>query len=142
MSLRDKVGKYIPAVATRTPLSREDTMAITPVRNPVVEWESTEGGEVVLMIPRRADRLGKLVGRLFRVPDYKEIVLDEVGASVWELCDGKHDMTAVISETSRKYKLNRREAEVSVTTYVRTLAERKLVGLMQRGGRPRNGRRK
>lgn len=142
MSLQDRVGKFIPAVARRDPLTKEQTLAVTPIRNPHVSWESVEGGEILLKIPRRADKLGKLIGKVFRVPDYKEVVLDEVGSSVWELCDGKRDMGSVISETSKKYKLNRREAEVSVTTYIRTLAERKLVGLMQRGGRPSNGRRK
>ena len=140
MSLRDKVGKYVPAVATRSHLSREQMLAIAPIRNPHVTWDSLGGGEIVLKIPRRADRLGKLISRFFKVPDYKEVILDEVGASVWELCDGKQDMGSVIAETSRKYKLNRREAEVSVTTYIKTLAERKLVGLVQRGGRARNGR--
>jgi hypothetical protein len=142
MSLRDKVGRYFPAVATQHPLSREQTLAIAPIRNPYVTWDNVEGGEIVLKIPRRADRLGKLVSRFFRVPDYKEVVLDEVGASVWELCDGKRDMGSVIAETSRRYKLNRREAEVSVTAYIKTLAERKLIGLIQQGGKPRNERRK
>ena len=94
----------------------------------------------MLSIPRRADRLGKLIGVVFRVPDFKDIVLDEVGSSVWELCDGKHDMGGIIAETSKTFKLNRREAEVSVTTYIKMLAERKLVGLVQRGGRSRHGR--
>lgn len=140
MSIRDKVGRYIPVVAKRSPLSREQAMEISPVHNPSISWSKVEGGEVLLNIPRRADLMGRVVSRIFRVPATKELILDEVGGSVWELCDGKHDIGYIINETSKRFKLNKREAEVSVTMYIKMLAERRLVGLLQRGGKPRHGR--
>jgi hypothetical protein len=140
MTLRDRIGIYLPAFALKPALTKQQTMSVSPVHNDLVTWKKLEGGEIMLSIPRRADRLGKIIGVVFRVPDFKEIVLDEVGSSVWELCDGKHDMSGIIAETSRLFKLNRREAEVSVTTYIKMLAERKLVGLVQRGGKSRHGR--
>ena len=141
MALRDKVARYIPGVANRSPMPREQAMAIIPVHNPSIAWEKVEGGEVVVRIPRRSDRLGRLISKVFKVPDRKEVLLDEVGGSVWELCDGVHDIGYIIAETSKMYKLNRREAEVSVTAYIKTLAERKFIGLLQRGGKPRHGSR-
>lgn len=116
-------------------------MAIAPIHNAQITWNRVEGGEISLSIPRRSDRLGRVIGRLFRVPDRKEILLDEVGSTVWEMCDGKHSIANIIAEMSNTYKLNRREAEVSVTTYIKILAERRLVGLVQRGGKSRHGRR-
>ena len=139
MLLRDRVSRYVPALR-RSTLTKQQALAITPVRNPRLTWKTMEGGEALLSVPRRSDRLGKMIGFLFKIPDHKEILLDEVGGSVWELCDGKNDIGVIVAETSRRYKLNKRQAEVSVTTYVKMLAERKLIGLAQRGGKPRNGR--
>ena len=138
--LRDTIAKYVP-VMRRQSLSRQQALAVTPIRNQRLTWKEVGGGDVLLTIPRRADRLGRAIGFIFKIPNHKELLLDEVGGKVWELCDGKNDIGAIVAETSRRYKLNKREAEVSVTTYIKMLAERRLVGLVQRGGKRRNGRR-
>jgi hypothetical protein len=140
MSIRDVAGKYIPGLARRSRLSSDQALAILPIHNTTVVWTRTEDGEILLKVPRRSDRIGNALARLFRLPDHKDILLDEVGASVWELCDGQHDIRTIVAEMGAKYKLNRREAEVSVTTYIKTLGERKLIGLLQRGGKPRGKR--
>ncbi|MDO8683047.1 MAG: PqqD family protein [Armatimonadota bacterium] len=141
MALRDIVGKYIPVVKRRPSLTKQQAMAISPVHNTSITWTKIDGGEILLKIPKRSDRLGKIIGRIFRIPDYKEILLDEVGAGVWEMCDGKKSIGQIIDETSKMFKLNKRESEVSVTTYIKMLAERRLVGLLQRGGKLRHERR-
>ena len=141
MAIKDRVTNYIPGLRARRALTRPQALAVVPVHNSSLSWEKVEGGEIALRVPRRSDGLGRIMARMFRVPEHKEILLDEVGASVWEMCDGRHDIGGIITETSKKYKLNRREAEVSVTTYIKTLAERRLIGLTHRGGRVRHGRR-
>jgi len=141
MALRDKIAGYIPALGRRPKLSKQEVVNLLPVRNERLTWTRVEDNEIMLSVPTRKDRVGRLIGRIFKVPDSKEVLLDEVGAHVWELCDGKHDIAGVIADISKKFGLSRREAEVSVTLYLKTLAERKFVGLMRRGGKIRNERR-
>lgn len=69
------------------------------------------------------------MARLFRLPDEKRLQLDRVGSGVWELCDGFHDVQSILDYVQRRHKLTRREAEVSVSTYLKILAERRLIGL-------------
>ncbi len=62
------------------------------------------------------------------MPLYREIVLDELGAWTFRLCDGKKRVKEIIEEFTRKYNLNPREAEVSIIEYLRQLARRNLIG--------------
>lgn len=140
-ALSDSIGRYIPILGSRKPkIDKKDALAIVPVRNPLVEWERKEN-EVVLNVPLRDDRLGRflkwvLVHSKFggKLPEHRQIGLDEVGASVWQLCDGNRDINAIVLAVSKSYKLTRREAEASVTMFLQTLAKRNLIGLMSAGG--------
>lgn len=114
-------------------LPRGEMLALRPLRNALVAWERKPGSEetpgVQLTVPRREDKLGQLLGRLFQVPSTKTIELDEFGAAVWEKCDGKHSVEQLVVFTASAYKLNRRQAEVSVVSFMRMLAQRRLIGL-------------
>ncbi|MBV9851633.1 MAG: PqqD family protein [Armatimonadetes bacterium] len=143
MSLIGTLQKYLPFGGKPT-LPRGETLALRPVRNRAVTWESlreeepsgdeeaageTEGG-VRLIVPRRQDRLGRFLGRVFPVPNQKTIELDEFGAEVWQMCDGAHTVEQLVTHTCGKYKLNRRQGEVSVIAFMKMLAQRRLIGFL------------
>jgi len=73
--------------------------------------------------------VGGLLARVFYVPKSRKIVLDELGTFVWERCDGQTTVRDLIGIFAERYKLGRREAEVSLTEYLRTLAKRGLIGI-------------
>lgn len=102
-------------------------MAAFPLRNDRLTVRPTDGGELSVTIPRRSDWLGKVLSVIFIVPKQRQVVLDAVGADVWALCDGSHTVADVIRAVADKYRLNRKEAEVSVTTYLRQLGKRGLL---------------
>lgn len=133
--ISNTIGRYIPVLRRKPRIDRKEALAIVPVRHPRIEWERREK-EVVLTIPTRNDTVARVVKRLVRnLPDTRQIALDEVGSSVWELCDGESSITAIVESVSRRYKLTRREAEASVTMFLQTLAKRNLIGLMSAGGK-------
>lgn len=111
------------------PLSREQSLTSIPVRNELIEEEESDEGYVRLLIPRRQDLWVKAVSRLFHVPKKRQITLDEIGSFVWRLCDGTNDVRAIIRALCTRYRLHRKEAEVSVVTYLRTLAKKRLLGI-------------
>jgi hypothetical protein len=115
-------------------VSRQQVLASRPVRNPVVQWGREARYEetpsvALLRIPRRSDKFGNLVAKLFRLPDFRKLELDEIGSDVWEMCDGTHSVESLTKAVCTKYRLNRRQAETSVTAYLRMLAERRLIAL-------------
>lgn len=116
----------------RLRLSREEALDARPLRNATVKSSVSEEGELLLQMERRKDLFGKLMGFLVAAPLQKRVGLDEMGRFVWDLCDGKHSVREIASLLGRQYRLNRREAVLSLTTFLRTLGRRGLIGFAVR----------
>ena len=110
-------------------LSREQSMASMPLRNPMLTESVEDDGIVRLAIPRKEAWWVKLLSRVFYVPKRRRIALDELGSFVWQQCDGETTVRTLIDKFCKKYKLNRKEAEVSMVAYLRQLAKKGLIGI-------------
>ena len=137
LSLRIKAaaGRYLPFLKMGPPPDRDLVFRLRPVRNSEIEWKTNEAGEAILTVPRRRDRMARVISFWFKVPETRGVELDEVGTFVWSLCDGENTVESIVRKTSDQYRMNRREVEVSVTTFLQMLAERRFVGWYQRGGK-------
>ncbi|MEW6355374.1 MAG: PqqD family protein [Planctomycetota bacterium] len=111
-------------------LTREQSLSAIPVRNQAVEVTRDEAGLVSISIPRKKTWWVDLVAKVFFVPQEKRIGLDEIGSYVWDLCDGKNNVRRIVGEFQKEFKLNRKEAELSMLNYLKILAKRRLIGLM------------
>jgi len=111
-------------------LTREQSLSAIPVRNQAIKVDRDDAGLVSISIPRRKAWWVDALARVFYVPDAKKIGLDEIGSYVWDLCDGTRDVRTVIAEFAKKYKLNRKEAELSMLTYLKQLGKKRLIALM------------
>src|SRR5207237_5055515 len=87
--------KFIPKI------SRQEILSAVPVRNALVEWETNDHDEVVLKVPRRQDRIGRVLHRVFVAPPFKQVVLDEVGSDVWQLCTGENSAEAIVKTLAK-----------------------------------------
>lgn len=111
-------------------LTREESLRAIPVRNEKVEVEQDEDlQETLIRIPRRDDWWVRWLARIFFIPKHRKVTLDELGSFVWNFCDGKHTVGELIDAFAARYKLNRKEAELSMTAFLRMLAKRRLIGL-------------
>jgi hypothetical protein len=109
-------------------VSKQRALASYPVRNQAVEWQG-EGEETVLVLRRREDWVGRMLTLFFVVPKERKIGLDAVGSYVWRRCDGRHTVAELIQDLAQKYRLNRREAEVSLTAFLRQLGRKRLIAI-------------
>ena len=109
-------------------VSREEALEARPMRNLSVKCSTGEEGEVTLEMDRRRDLSSRLLGLIVAAPLRKTVALDEMGSFVWNLCDGEHSVSEIASLLARKHKLNRREAILSLSTFLRDLGKRRLIG--------------
>jgi hypothetical protein len=128
------IKDLVTGASNRPKLSRSEVMAAIPVRNSAVEWARETRDEdrpnvALLRIPRRSGPVGDIVAKLFQLPAFRKLELDEIGSDVWEMCDGRSTVDALTRAVCAKYHLNRRQAEASVTAYLKMLAERRLIAL-------------
>lgn len=142
LNLLSTLRQSIPFLAReKESLPRGEMLGLRPLRSREIAWEmkpEDEAPGAKLTVPRRNDRVGRLLSRIFRVTATKMIELDEINAHLWARCDGQHSVDQLIRYTCETYKMNRRQGEVGVITAMRMFAQRGLIGL-QTGGAGTSG---
>lgn len=111
-------------------LTRDQALEARPVRNPSLEWQELEDGEVEVLLTRRQDLTGRILGWAFMVPTSRPVRLDEVGATVWQHCDGQHTVADLVKVLAAKYQMGKREVELSLVEYLKTLGKRGMVAFV------------
>jgi hypothetical protein len=122
-------------------LSRDELFALKPVHNPAIEATVDDRKrEVTVKLPRRKTWWLNLLARFSRLPEYGLVTLDEVGTSVWEMCDGERNVRDLIRDFAAKHQLGRKEAEVGMLTYLRQLGERGIIVFEMKDGEKYEGK--
>ncbi|MBN1807755.1 MAG: PqqD family protein [Planctomycetes bacterium] len=129
MSLLERI--FTRGGADTVSLSREQILAARPTPNPDVTMSRTSSESVVLTYPVEASGITKFLQKFSssRGQLARRFELDNAGAEVWDLCDGRHAVDDIISFMRDKYAISRDEAEKSSVLYIRMLAERGLLVL-------------
>jgi hypothetical protein len=109
------------------PRSRKEIMNARPVRNPVLTWGPDAQGDMVINVPLQKKAWISRLNKLIPAPDVRHIILDDIGADVWELCDGETSVETIRRRIAEKYKMNHKEAEASLLEHLKQLAQRKLI---------------
>ena len=119
-------------------IDRTQSLAARPALNDLISFERNSRGLTVLHMPRRRTGMVRVVAKAFRLPPYKQIELDELGSYTLELCDGSHSVGEMVRLFAGEFKLNRREAEVSMLSYLQSLAKRGIISFAvpQKGVKP------
>ena len=133
-----KGKKTSTEASSRGPSSRLESLAYRPVKSLEVSEERLDSGEVVLTYPLTlrpwllslATRLGLRSEETLS----RKLQLDEMGSLTWSLLDGKRAVHDLVDFVCRRYKLNRREAEVAMTEFLRDLGKRGLIGFRAPAG--------
>ena len=113
------------SVMRRPPkLTRAQSLAAIPVLNPLITVEHNEQGSAVLSVPRKRTSIVKMLSKMFKMPPYRRIELDELGTYTIQLCDGSRTVKQVVARFAEEYGLNRREADVMMRAYLQGLAKR------------------
>lgn len=114
----------------RPTLTREQSMAARPVRNPSLEWSLNDDDEATINIPRRKDTQGRFLAWMFFIPESRPLSLDAVGTFVWENCNGENSVSDLIDLMAKEYNVARKEVEVSLIEYLKRLGQRGMVGFL------------
>lgn len=114
-------------------ISRAEALEMVPVRNEAVTEQSMPDGLVQLSYPLAVKpwfgRLAEKVGMWDKRPMIKQIELDEMGTFVWSLIDGDHSVRRIAEAFVAEYEVQQREAELSVTAFIKTIGQRGIIGL-------------
>ena len=122
-----KKALYALKLKKRPDVDRSKVLKAFPLRNQLITWEIDDKEEASLVIPQKDKRWVKWTSKLFMLPDKRVVVLDSIGAYVWQMCDGKHTISQIIKALQKKHQLTRKEAETSLFTFIQTLGKRNFI---------------
>ncbi|MGQ9597295.1 MAG: PqqD family peptide modification chaperone [Thermoproteota archaeon] len=102
-----------------------------PVLNPNVKYEEDSEGLVTILIPMATTPVAmgdsKKAEGAARV---RRIKLDIIGSKVWKQIDGKTPFNELVQWMRKEFVLTEREAEVSLSMFMKNLVDKKLVALI------------
>lgn len=112
-------------------ISPEEFRGVRPIRNPDVTEQPGAEGSLLLSAPLLQQGSGMMgwIAKRMQAPDTKTFELEPVGAFVWSLCDGKHSFEAISRKLRDRFKMNRMEADASLSAFLRMLGQRRLISI-------------
>ena len=115
--------------------SREDAINCVPAKRTDISESRLETGEVLLVYPLTVRPLFAMMLRRLRQesqpPPMKKLQLDQLGSGVWMMIDGRRTVQQIIQWFAKEHTLQQKEAELSVTAFLRELGRRGLIGMKQ-----------
>jgi hypothetical protein len=114
-------------------LSRREALNYRPSKSLHISETRLDSGEVILEYPLAVKPWIAALARRFggqadRVPT-KKLQLDAMGTAVWDLMDGSRSVRRIVRIFAETHRLENKEAEVSVTSFIKQLGQRGLLGL-------------
>jgi lipopolysaccharide biosynthesis protein len=114
-------------------IPRSEALNMVPVRNDAVTATTTGDGHVLLAYPLAVKpwfgRLAEKVNLWDQRPMVKRLELDEMGTFVWDRIDGLRSVRRIADEFAAHYGVQPREAELSVTAFIKNIGQRGIIGL-------------
>jgi hypothetical protein len=113
---------------------RRQALACTPIRNPEVEEQETEDG-ILLRYPVEVKPWFQSIFKRLSNRDsniiMRRLQLDPLGGSVWQMIDGQTTVADICTRFKQTHQLGSREAELSVTAFLKDLGKRSLIALKE-----------
>jgi hypothetical protein len=110
-------------------IDRRQSLAGIPVRNPdVTVFDDEDDGRafVKVKVPRGPHFLDR-----FRPPVIdKRYELDALGCFVLKCVDGQRSARDIVNAFATEYGVNRREAELSVVSFLKMLMQRQIISIV------------
>lgn len=112
--------------------TRRQLLAMKPLRNPLLKWDEHEG-RVILRVQhgKKGNWKTRLAHVFVPLPEERAVELDAIGTDVWLMVDGEHTIGQIAQTLAKKYKLENREAELSVQQYFKDLGRRGYIGFAE-----------
>ena len=113
--------------------ARAASLACRPTKNPEVRETPLDSGELLLTYPVRVRPWFTSLARRLGAPavdvQTRRLQLDTLGTAAWRLLDGRRTVAGLVRAFARQFQLHPREAEVSITRFLKELGKRGLIGL-------------
>jgi hypothetical protein len=108
-------------------MTRDMAMKSRPVQTPALRQKELDNGGLRVTLLFKRNKWQKWLGA---PAEYQRSYdLDELGREVYEVCTGDKQVKEIIRTFGRSHSMSAAEAEMAVTSYLRTLVSKGLVAM-------------
>jgi hypothetical protein len=122
-------------VTKKATLKRTDSLLCIPEKNLMVKEIFMDSGDLILSFQSEYKpffmKIQKLMRQVSKKTFNRKVELDKLGIDVWQFIDGEKNVKNIINDFSELHKLNQKEAEISVTLFLKSLGEKGLIGIRE-----------
>jgi len=110
-----------------SPIDRSRSLRGVPVRNEGVTAEETGDGclKLTVRIPRGTGFMARFQPPVME----RNVELDELGSFVFRQIDGQRTAAEILDAFADRYRVARREAELSCIAFLKSLAGRRVISI-------------
>ncbi len=115
-------------------LDRQQALSFIPIRNPEVEEEETADGTLLrytVEVKPWFQSVFKFVSTRTSNIIVRRLQLDTLGSAVWQMVDGQQSVNEMVEQFRTTHQLGIREAELSVTAFLKDLGTRGLIAMKE-----------
>lgn len=113
-------------------INREQSLKGVPIVNNDVRIQPREENAARLELVIRLRRGDGFMSRFMPPTHERKVKLDELGTFVFGLIDGHRTVREIVEAFLARYRVNRREAELSTVEFIRSLAQRQAISIVIR----------
>ena len=114
-------------------MTREQALACKPIQNNVISWKNLDSDliqiEYTMVLKPLLSAIFKRFSKNTTATPTRKIQLDKMGSSVWKMIDGHKSTADIIQEFAVAQNISTQESEQSITSFLRELGKRGLIGL-------------
>lgn len=110
-------------------VGQREFLKAKPLRNPTLKWQENKKG-LSVDLPRKQTPWFRFLSKFIPLKKEQRILLDEQGALVWDLCDGRHQVKEITKRLSKKYGMRVSDAQAALDLYLVQLSKSGLVGFI------------
>jgi len=115
--------------------SKYEALLCIPEKNSLVKKSILDSGDMILSYQSMYRPFFRKIQKLIRKsPDntfIRKVQLDLLGVDIWSLIDGKNNVQTIIKKFAGLHTLNYKEAEISVTLFLRSLGKKGLISIKE-----------
>ena len=108
-------------------VDRREALSSIPALVPGVTLEEGEDGRVTAVVTSR--RPAGFWARFMSRTMTRRVRLDEIGTYVIRQIDGTRTVKELVAEFASRYRVNRREAELCMADFLKSLAQRNIIAI-------------
>ncbi len=120
---------FITLKGTKAKIPYKKLLQAKPKKSDNVEWDGSGVESLKIYAPYKKTHLVKLLSRFVDIPEERSFRFNQLGAMVWELCDGTHSVEEIKSVIMKRSKGDEMDIEKRLIKFINHLFANDLITL-------------